>query len=278
MYELRPVYPNELYHHGIKNQQWGVQNGPPYPLDRSTHNKVVKSERKAAKAEYKNARQDVRNSAHQLLAARKEAAKYGSSKNERKQAIARDASAREKFYDKQYKQSLAKYRDAASRSGSKVKYNENSLKRAAFLAGNHNATGVLAQQAFGLVGAAIANRANNNSIQRWAAGKESGAKFDRFANQKKFAEGKAAAKSKYKADRALSKSERNAEKIKIDRANRLSKINEQIKNATDSRDQQFMRAVRATIRGMSDEQYSKYSSGKMSGKEFNSLLEMHDPY
>ena len=24
---------NELYHHGIKGQQWGVQNGPPYPLD-----------------------------------------------------------------------------------------------------------------------------------------------------------------------------------------------------------------------------------------------------
>lgn len=23
---------NELYHHGIKNQKWGVRNGPPYPL------------------------------------------------------------------------------------------------------------------------------------------------------------------------------------------------------------------------------------------------------
>lgn len=25
---------NELYHHGIKGQKWGVKNGPPYPLDR----------------------------------------------------------------------------------------------------------------------------------------------------------------------------------------------------------------------------------------------------
>lgn len=25
-------YRNELYHHGIKNQRWGVRNGPPYPL------------------------------------------------------------------------------------------------------------------------------------------------------------------------------------------------------------------------------------------------------
>ena len=23
----------ELYHHGIKGQKWGVQNGPPYPLE-----------------------------------------------------------------------------------------------------------------------------------------------------------------------------------------------------------------------------------------------------
>ena len=25
----------ELYHHGILGQKWGVQNGPPYPLDSS---------------------------------------------------------------------------------------------------------------------------------------------------------------------------------------------------------------------------------------------------
>lgn len=24
----------ELYHHGVKGQEWGVRNGPPYPLDR----------------------------------------------------------------------------------------------------------------------------------------------------------------------------------------------------------------------------------------------------
>lgn len=28
----RPPYPNELYHHGIKGQTWGIRNGPPYPL------------------------------------------------------------------------------------------------------------------------------------------------------------------------------------------------------------------------------------------------------
>ena len=34
MYE-RYLRPDELMHHGVKGQHWGVQNGPPYPLDSS---------------------------------------------------------------------------------------------------------------------------------------------------------------------------------------------------------------------------------------------------
>lgn len=37
-------YSDELYHHGIKGQKWGVKNGPPYPLDDSDHSA---SEKKA---------------------------------------------------------------------------------------------------------------------------------------------------------------------------------------------------------------------------------------
>lgn len=33
-----------LAHHGILGQKWGVQNGPPYPLDQQTHNKVIKQQ------------------------------------------------------------------------------------------------------------------------------------------------------------------------------------------------------------------------------------------
>lgn len=33
---------NELYHHGIKGQKWGVRNGPPYPLE-SYKSDAVKS-------------------------------------------------------------------------------------------------------------------------------------------------------------------------------------------------------------------------------------------
>lgn len=36
---------NELYHHGRLNQRWGVRNGPPYPLSRSTVQKAYKKKK-----------------------------------------------------------------------------------------------------------------------------------------------------------------------------------------------------------------------------------------
>ena len=33
---------NELQHHGIKGQKWGVRNGPPYPIE----DKVLKKRNK----------------------------------------------------------------------------------------------------------------------------------------------------------------------------------------------------------------------------------------
>lgn len=40
------IYGGSLSHHGIKGQSWGVRNGPPYPLDQKTHNKVVENKNK----------------------------------------------------------------------------------------------------------------------------------------------------------------------------------------------------------------------------------------
>lgn len=34
MWKYVPPIKPELFHHGIKDQKWGVRNGPPYPLDR----------------------------------------------------------------------------------------------------------------------------------------------------------------------------------------------------------------------------------------------------
>lgn len=39
---------NYLMHHGILGQKWGQQNGPPYPLSKREHDKVVKKAKKDA--------------------------------------------------------------------------------------------------------------------------------------------------------------------------------------------------------------------------------------
>lgn len=39
---------NELYHHGIDGQKWGVRHGPPYPLDREDHNRVIEKSHEAS--------------------------------------------------------------------------------------------------------------------------------------------------------------------------------------------------------------------------------------
>lgn len=40
---------NELCHHGIDGQRWGVTHGPPYPLSRSQHRAVVRSAKASEK-------------------------------------------------------------------------------------------------------------------------------------------------------------------------------------------------------------------------------------
>ena len=41
---------NYLEHHGIDGMKWGVQNGPPYPLDKEKHDRVVKKGQKKIKS------------------------------------------------------------------------------------------------------------------------------------------------------------------------------------------------------------------------------------
>lgn len=47
----RILYSDELAHHGVQGQQWGIQNGPPYPLDRSisTGSRLKTTEEKSRK-------------------------------------------------------------------------------------------------------------------------------------------------------------------------------------------------------------------------------------
>lgn len=45
----------ELYHHGIKGQQWGVRNGPPYPLNVSIKKKSNSGNTKSSEKDTNNA-------------------------------------------------------------------------------------------------------------------------------------------------------------------------------------------------------------------------------
>lgn len=42
---------DEIKHHGIDGMHWGERNGPPYPLSREKHNKVVRSSKSEKRAE-----------------------------------------------------------------------------------------------------------------------------------------------------------------------------------------------------------------------------------
>ncbi len=47
---------NYLSHHGIDGMKWGKRNGPPYPLSRATHNRVVSKKSGATKRDPKTGR------------------------------------------------------------------------------------------------------------------------------------------------------------------------------------------------------------------------------
>lgn len=42
--EKNSIFYDELYHHGIKGQKWGVRNGPPYPLKEGSKSKAEKKQ------------------------------------------------------------------------------------------------------------------------------------------------------------------------------------------------------------------------------------------
>lgn len=52
---------DELKHHGILGQKWGVRNGPPYPLDSEDHDRVIAGRKRNSNDSYD--RMNVKNSA-----------------------------------------------------------------------------------------------------------------------------------------------------------------------------------------------------------------------
>lgn len=107
----------ELYHHGIKGQAWGVQNGPPYPLNQegkarhrsfaSKKNKIFKSNDEKVK-DYEHAKTLNRKILRANTSTLKEKTKNESAKNEVRKArhAYKDARRREKMALKKEQQKL----------------------------------------------------------------------------------------------------------------------------------------------------------------------------
>ena len=53
-------HPNELWHHGIKGQHWGVKHGPPYPLNEKTSSSIKKKGIKEGQKKYKERQDKIR--------------------------------------------------------------------------------------------------------------------------------------------------------------------------------------------------------------------------
>lgn len=179
----RPAYPNELYHHGIKGMSWGVQNGPPYPLDRATHRQVVKqarAEKKANRQAFKDAKRkyedtafmysDAKHAADKAAkkAAKAEAKAYKSQAHaEKAKALRTDANAaraRSDFWKEGHDKVYSAYKQSAERAGKKVRYSgdeKRSLARAggrATTRGNNQAIGIMLG---GAIGGSILGGAHN---------------------------------------------------------------------------------------------------------------------
>ena len=71
-----------LMHHGIKNQHWGVRNGPPYPLDQKKSNSIKKGNNEKVRYSNKEYR-DMRSGKKKTTKKDKQGISHLSNKNER---------------------------------------------------------------------------------------------------------------------------------------------------------------------------------------------------
>lgn len=92
---------DELMHHGIDGQRWGVMHGPPYPLSRADHKRIIKSAESSTKRNlsYKQSRKHAKRMSDEDLNAaidrlrREETYRNLVSKDKQEKSIARKARA-----------------------------------------------------------------------------------------------------------------------------------------------------------------------------------------
>ena len=183
----RPPYPNELCHHGIKGQTWGVRNGPPYPLDSQGKKDFAKNKKIKMTADdkknLKGSRRTVENTAWNLYKNQRLAKTLGkksdklyekSTKSEKHlqkykdaKAKADDAQRRFNFWDKQYSKNLKDYTKKANDFGKRAKYDMSN--RSVFKAANRSyRPGMISGDILlGPLGGGLGTAMNIKNIEKW---------------------------------------------------------------------------------------------------------------
>lgn len=123
---------DELMHHGIDGQRWGVTHGPPYPLSRADHKRIIKSAESTEKRNlsYRKSRKFAKRMSDEDLNAtidrlrREETYRNLVSKDKQEKAIARKARALDRKVAKAQLKKLKKEQE--------IKENQNKPKKERF--------------------------------------------------------------------------------------------------------------------------------------------------
>lgn len=123
---------DELMHHGIDGQRWGVTHGPPYPLSRADHKRIIKSAESTEKRNlsYRKSRKFAKRMSDEDLNAtidrlrREETYRNLVSKDKQEKAIARKARALDRKVAKAQLKKLKKEQE--------IRENQNKPKKERF--------------------------------------------------------------------------------------------------------------------------------------------------
>lgn len=210
---------DELMHHGIDGQRWGVTHGPPYPLSRADHKRIIKSAESTEKRNlsYRKSRKFAKRMSDEDLNAtidrlrREETYRNLVSKDKQEKAIARKARALDRKVAKAKLKKLKKEQE--------IKENQNKPKKERF-----GTTKELAKKAASIGTEKMATAGFTALAKALFPNDENAGKFDFtiFDEQKNSIKGKATPSQFVKLRKSINASYKdNLDTIDLDKVNKI---------------------------------------------------------
>ena len=210
---------DELMHHGIDGQRWGVTHGPPYPLSRADHKRIIKSAESTEKRNlsYRKSRKFAKRMSDEDLNAtidrlrREETYRNLVSKDKQEKAIARKARALDRKIAKAQIKKLKKEQE--------IRENQNKPKKERF-----GTTKELAKKAASIGTEKMATAGFTALAKALFPDDENAGKFDFtiFDEQKNSIKGKATPSQFVKLRKSINASYKdNLDTIDLDKVNKI---------------------------------------------------------